>query len=306
MPWKKGNRLKLVPESQARGRTLEIFEELKQALGIPEVTVVFQAYASYPTFLDLHWRALRPVVKTQQFFGLAERLRADSYTRIHSYFDIPDLCARVEEMKFSPGARDELTGVVDLWHYCEPAFLLIVAAQFQAFESTIGHKAEAIIPASHPVFTQRPIAIDEETAPPATHAIYEDMRRTLHLPAVPVAYRNFARWPDFLQVYWKELKGLLQSPVYEGCHYGARETAFALTREFPEPVDLTVTQLSEAGLTDDDIASVVRITELFVNGLSALVLNISYAKISLEGGTHRAIPQKEIHPASTGKTEHAA
>jgi hypothetical protein len=41
-------------------------------------------------------------------------------------------------------------------------------------------------------------------------------------------------------------------------------------------------------MTDDQVSDVFRITELFVQGLSGLVLNIAVAKIGLEGGTRRA------------------
>lgn len=307
MPWKKGNRLKLVSEDQAQGRTAEIFEEIKQALGIPQVNVAYEAFANYPLFLDLHWHVLQRVVETQEFFALADRLRADAYTRVHSYFDIPDLCTRAAEMNFSIGARMELTDVVDLWHYCEPVFLLMIAAQFQIFESSVGRDGGSSRPASHPVFSSRPIVINEEIATQPTRAILEEFKRMLRLPFVPIAYQCFARWPDFLKEYWQGLKAIVQSPVYEGCHYGVRETAFALTREFPLPVELTVTQLSEAGMKDDDIASVVRITELLVNALSGMTLNVAYAKISLEGGS-RHVPSKEKITTSTGggKTEQAA
>ena len=47
-------------------------------------------------------------------------------------------------------------------------------------------------------------------------------------------------------------------------------------------------------MEDDQVASLVRITELFVGGLSALILNIAVAKIGMEGGNIR---QKEKVPA---------
>jgi hypothetical protein len=63
-----------------------------------------------------------------------------------------------------------------------------------------------------------------------------------------------------------------------------RKTAWGLVQELPYPVELTVSQLRDADIGDDDVAALVRITETFVNILSGLVLNIALAKIGLEGG----------------------
>ncbi|HYH01234.1 MAG TPA: halocarboxylic acid dehydrogenase DehI family protein [Terriglobales bacterium] len=308
MPWRKGHKLKLVPENQAQGRVREIFEEVKRTLGIPYLDDFYQALGAYPAFLEMHWKAVRPIAQSQQFFALAARLRADAYTRMHSYFEIPDLCARITDMQFSPGAREELTGVVELSHYSDPLMLLLVAAQFQAFESPFGQDELPRVPASHPVFSERPCLIEEDTATPRVKKIYDEVKRAMDLPFTPLVFRATGRWPDFLTVYWETLRTILRSPVYEGCHYGVRESAFALTREFPSVIDLTLPQLTDAGIDDEQLASVVRICDLFVDALGSTVLNVSLAKIALEGGTragaepHKRVPQ----PATAGKGDQAA
>lgn len=304
MPWRKGNRLKLVPENQAQGRVAEIYNEIRQNLGIPQVPAFFQAYAAFPVFFDLHWRALRPITANREFFLLAERLGADAYTRLHSYFAIADISESLAALNFSIGAREELRQIADLYHYCEPLVLLIVAAQFQAFDSPVGQKSVDTHPARPQTFPIQPVLIHEDIAPPSTRQIFDEMRRSLELPLIPMALRAFARWPDFLQMYWAALKTVVQSPVYEGCHYGVRETAFALTREFPGILDLTLTQLAEAGLHNEDIASIVRLTESFMTVVSGLVLNVAFAKIAIEGGTRRRMPppSEAGHPAEGAHT----
>src|SRR5512146_2211701 len=152
-PWRKGNKFKLIAESQALEPIQQIYREVKETLGLPYVSVVFQTYASYPGFLSLHWRAMRPVLATQEFFELSERQRADAYTRTFNYFDIPDLCAMVTELRLSSDARRELSGVVDIFHYANPMLLLIVAAQLQSFEAPLGRLEQTPThPAKHPVF----------------------------------------------------------------------------------------------------------------------------------------------------------
>lgn len=303
-PWRKGNKLKLVSESQAPEPIQQIYREIKQVLGVPYVSTVFQTYAAYPGFLPLHWRAMRPIISSGEFFALAERQRADAYTRVFNYFDVPDLCEQLTESLLSSDARQELSSVVDMFHYADPMILLIVAAQLQSFEAPVGRRGVASShSAEYPVFHRAPVLVSDDVAPPHTRQIFEELRRNAGMPFLNLDYRAIACWPDFLGAYADLLKRVVESPVYEGCHHSVRETAFALTREFPQPVDLSLVHLSEAGVRDEDIASIVRITELFVDSFSVLLVNTSLAKIALEGGTRPKAypPSKPAQPEAPAK-----
>ncbi len=293
MAWKKGNRLRLVPEREAQGRTREIFEDIKATLGLPHVSLIFQSYATYPPFLDLHWTRLRPLVDTQQFFCLGDRLRADAYTRMYSYFYIPNLCG---------SARDsQIKSVVELFQYANPLLLLMQAAQFQAFSSAVGEPAESLPPATRFRFQEPPILIEEHAAGATVRRLFNDIKRAMDTPFVGSTYCALAHWPEFLKDYWDFLRQMVQSPMYQECAYSVGDTAWALARELPGRFELTVDELTEAGIQDEDIASVVRTTEVFFKSLSRLTLDIALAKIGLEGGTHRAPAQ----PAPAGETQAA-
>ena len=292
MPWRKGNKLKVVREEEAQGRVAEIFREVKEALGVPHVNVIFQAYAAYPEFLERLWEAAHPLVQSREFFELADRIGAEAYTRMHNYFPIPDLCAEMTARGLSAAARQELTGTVELFHYNNPPLLLLAAAQLQAFEMRVGRAGQPTPPAEHPVFPEKPVLVEEQQAPPPTRRIYDDIRRTFGLPMVNTDYRAFARWPDFLEVYWTALKAISQSPVYQESQQGVRESAWNLAAELPVPLDLSAAKLIDDGLSDEQVSDVFRITELFVRALSGLVLNVAVAKIGLEGGTRRARPEQ--------------
>ncbi len=284
----------VVPEAQAEGRTLEIYSEIKNALGLRYVNVGFQVYGGYPVFLDAFWRMLKPAVETSVFFDLGERLRADAYTRMHNYFDIPDLCAQIDSLRFSEGAKQELTDTVDLLLYNNPLLLLMIAAQMLAFEGPVGDPAASRKPASHPIFDKHPVLLDEESAPPAIKKIFEEMKRAFGMPVVHSDYRAMARFPDFLQAYWSVLKPTIESPLYHQCLNSIRESAWALARELPGPLEMPVSTLEDAGMKEADIASVVRLTELFSHSVSGVVLNDCMARIGLEGGNQ--LPHKMETP----------
>jgi hypothetical protein len=126
--------------------------------------------------------------------------------------------------------------------------------------------------------------VDEENASAQVRHRYEEIRRVLELPYVNAEYAAMARFPDFLNLYWEFLKSELQSPLYQECQYGIRETAWSLSRELPGPLELPIEQLTDAGMKQEDIASVTRILDLFVRNLGGLVMNVAIAKIALEGG----------------------
>jgi hypothetical protein len=285
MPLRRNSRLPLVTEAEATGRTREIYQEIKLALGLPHVNLFFQAFGPHPEFLELQWRAFRPVVSTGEFFRLAERLRAEAYTRVQNYFRVPDLCGDAQQKDFSPGALHEMTGVVELFHYNNPLLLLICAAQTQALEEVAFSDVAAALPPNHPQFTVKPTTVPEESAPAPTRKLYEEIKAAMGLTFVNTDYRAFARWPDFLAEYWRVLKPALASPLYGEHKRRMCESALSLALELPAAPDLGMEALAAAGIDDEECSAIVKTTDLFLNVLSGLVLNVAFAKIGLEGGT---------------------
>jgi hypothetical protein len=162
---------------------------------------------------------------------------------------------------------------------------LIAAAQFQAFEDGPGLKKTSSSPPEHPAYQQPPVKISEESAPPAIRKIYEDIKRTLGLAFINTDYQVFANWPEFFSFYWFSVKPFATSPLNGENQHALRESAASLANELPNAPQLTVEQMQEAGLSSEEIGAAIHITEEFLNLLSGLVLNIAFAKISLEGGT---------------------
>jgi hypothetical protein len=304
MRWRKGSKIRLVSDENADGDTRALYNQIAQAFGVPQVSIFFPALAACPPFLPLMWNALRPTVESREFFHAAQRLRADAYTRVYNYFPVPDLCALMSDMQFSPGAREELTEVADLFHYRDPLLLLLFSLQTQAMESPAGNDGKATADPVHPVYDKAPLLIDESIAPAPIQKLYDEIRRTLAVPYINAEYQAFARWPQFLEVFWNLLRSMLQSPLYAEWEYGCRELAWSLARELPGPVELPAHQLLEAGLSEEDIGSISRLTQSFIQNLSGLVLSMCLAKIGLEGGNRRSV-QAEAGPAKSEPKQRA-
>lgn len=288
MAWKR-HKLHTIREWEADTATQEIYSEVELALGIVYVPTMFQVFASFPDFFRLFWNRAHPVLETREFFSAAERLRAESYTRMHNYFNIPDLGWKVENMQFSSGAQLELRRAVELYHYSHPVVLQLCAALVQAFENPETAARHGTTPARHPSHPEKPVLVEEENAPPLTRRIYEDIKRTLGTPFLSTCYFNFGRWPEFLNEYWEALKPVLSSPLFEHHRRALRESALTYAAELPEPLQLSTSEMEEAGVRRDDLSAIVQTAEFFLDLLSKQTLAMAFAKIGLEGGVRSAV-----------------
>lgn len=308
MRWKRAHRLKLVSDSEASGRTREIFREVRQSLGTPAVPVLYQAYAVCPKFLEIHWDAFRPAIQSRRFFLLGARLAAESYTRVHNYFDVPPFCRRQHIRDVE--ASTSMSRVLNYYQYLDPLLLLVAAAQMQAFEEPIGQTREAGEPTIHPEFTVAPPLVDNEGANPALQRAWQERKRVLELAFISDEHRALACWPEFYVEYWAALKELLHSPVYADCQYRLAESALSMTAELPGPVDTTISRLLDAGLSDQQVTTLARINEAFVQAFTGLVLDITLARIGLERGTAEQDapkgPAKDSEERKTGSPMRAA
>lgn len=308
MPWKKGNRFKTVPESEAPPEIRAIYEDMKDVLGVPQINIILQAYAGFPEFFKMQWQRLRPIVSSKEFFDFGNRLCADAFTRVHNYFKVPDFCSAIDRMHFSEDAKEELSEVVNLFQYYDPLLLLITSAQQQAFENPVGSGAPPVEAKSHPSYEHPAILVEQEAASQEVQKLFEEVRHFLKIPIVPTDVRAIARWPDFLRQYWVTLHPLLESPVYQQCMRSLMESAWKLAQELPGTFETTMQQISDAGVDEADAASLVRMTEAFRSALAGTLLNVSIAKIGLEGGNlslEKRTPESEMDVHVSSPTQAA-
>lgn len=287
MAWNRKKRLSLIPEAQAGPIVADTYFDIRTDLNLPSVPAYHRALANYPKFLAHQWKALHPLVRDKAFAGHTERLRAEAYTTMHNYFRIPDLMRSMQQAHLSDGARQELTNSVDFYQYRDAALLLLTAVQSVGFESA---PADASPPCPAPLALgahedqAKPVLVPEENASPAVRAIYEDIRRTLSIPVVTDDYLAMARFPDFIQEYWKALKPNAIAPLFGEYARRMGDSAANHAAELPPVPQLSVQCLEDAGISKDDIASVVHINEAFCTTYAASVLNIAFARIGLDGG----------------------
>jgi hypothetical protein len=293
MRWKKGRRLKLVREAEASPGIRAIFAEVRHALGVPEVPMLYQAYAALPKFLELHWQAFRPAIQSRQFFRMGERLNAEAYTRAQSYFDIPDLTSGDPHQAVNGDFLQHgyLSRTLEYYQYLDPLLLLITVAQMQAFDGTVGclrDDSEAGNPVS---FTTAPELAPLDGANSILFRIWEERRQMLDVAFVSDEHRALAMWPELYRRYWTALKNLVVSPLYADCQFRIGESAWQLVEDLPVQVETEIPRLLEAGITDEEVCHLARINESLITALTGLLLDITFLRIACEGGN-----RPERHP----------
>jgi hypothetical protein len=136
------------------------------------------------------------------------------------------------------------------------------------------------------MFPVSPCLLADSQTTPTVHRIWDERRRILELAFISDEHRSLACWPDFYRQYWASLRKLLQSPLYTDCQYRIGESAWSMTHELPVIVETGVSQLLEFGMQDEEVSSLARINEAFMQAMTGLVLDITFARIGCDGGTH--------------------
>jgi hypothetical protein len=274
----------------------EIYSQMQSALGLPFVDKLHQAYAVFPQFLKAHWERAQKVVESEAFFRCADRLGADAYTRVHSYLKVPDIRSELMAANLSEGARQEVCRCVELFHRSSTYSLLLCSWQKRAFEGPVGSEQIELTRADSIEPAHMPMIMRDDAMSATTKKTLEEIRKGMGAPALDVFYTAMARWPDLLCDFWKRMQVEMQSPMFDHCKQTILEHAEELCEELPGPLELTTVQLLDV-LEDGEIGSMVRITDAFEKCLSALVLNVAWTRIGIEGGNSvskaKRIPNEE-------------
>jgi hypothetical protein len=100
--------------------------------------------------------------------------------------------------------------------------------------------------------------------------VFEDIKRTLSLPALHSEYRTLALWPEYLVSAWQRVKPLVRLAAYREESERLRQLSVHLARELPFSVHLSLRSIQEAG---EEPEQILRTVERFETLLPSLILN---------------------------------
>jgi hypothetical protein len=278
----------LVRESETTDeRAREAFRDIKSALRVPLVNLIFQAWAAYPRFLDLTWRRLRPSVLTLEFGELAGSIDA----RVRGGTDgwpIIDHAAMLRARSVPESDLQRMREIVDLFTQVNPKLAILASA----VDATLRHMPVGGVGTKGPhreEERERPkefrgvrfTLIEERDAPPRVRSIYEDMRATLGLPFIETEYRAMASYPDWLEVWWKDCKPLVAGEQYHALVRELARAAADAAKLLPHRLHLSDDLLESCDIDETKRLELRRINGAFVRLLPSLIINLEVARRGL-------------------------
>lgn len=280
MTWKRPNRMHAIGESEANKCVADVYKDIKTSLSLPQVPLFFQMCAAREPFLPQFWEAVKPVVRTRSFLAAAQRLRADAYTRMHNYFEIPSASE-----SFGLAAPAELAATLELFHYQNGAMLLLLSLAAIAFDNPVGQSFISREEGSPPTFSVAPMLVEQDAADPETRKVFEEARRYYGLDMLPIEFRALAAWPAFMNQHWKLWRHVIESPMLAACEHQLLLHSIELANDLPGPIELSSATLRQQGMNEEEFSGIIRFTHNWNRASAMLLLQISAAQISAEGGS---------------------
>ncbi len=278
----------LVRESEATDeRAREAFRDIKGALRVPLVNLIFQAWAVYPKFLDATWRRLRPSVLTQEFAELAGYIETKAREGTDAW-PVGDHASVLRSRAVSESDIVRMREIVELFTEVNPKLAIMACAVDAALAGkpvggvgTKGPHREQERERPKEFRGVRFSLVEERDAPPRVRAIYEDMKATLGLPFIESEYRAMASYPDWLEVWWKDCKPRAEDPSYRLFGEELAAAAAKAAAALPHKLQLSDALLESSDIDDERRVELRRINGSFVRLLPGLIMNMQVARRGL-------------------------
>jgi hypothetical protein len=273
-----------LPEYAVTGRRKEYYEDMKRMLQVPWMGVVTMAYAHYPSFFEVLWNGLKPLVQSSAFIEQAQSLRDFVEDGVRALAP-PPLESRLQELGYAGREIDSIRDMITIFSHGNHPYLLISTITRLLLEGgdMLGTGAAHPYAGRHAPQVQVPfVLLEAHHADAPTRAVYEDIKTTLRLPFVNTDYRALARWPSYFALAWADLRKVVTSPVHAAiCAAIHDQTTEAVVRILPNPGGLATAALRAAANKDATAEEVLQMCRLFQWLLPGLVTNVAFFRSQL-------------------------
>jgi hypothetical protein len=265
-----------VPEAEATGKVKATYDDIRDSLRTPNVSLLFRVLAGYPDFLEVAWQQLKPNVITVYFETRADEIRSRAVEG-------------TARLGAPPRPDPPAAAVLRVYHYVYPKLLLAACAMrcsltgqyplLLCLPSSQKRQIRTGVPADSPQIEEvEPAAAGERVA-----GVFSDIQATLSSEFVGGGFSALAQWPDYLGWAWQSLKPVIASPEYESLRSELRRTAEAALAALPFRIDLSPHVLRLAGLNDSDLDGVRRVLDRFYAYSPGQVANVAFLSIGADG-----------------------
>ncbi|MCL4499424.1 MAG: halocarboxylic acid dehydrogenase DehI family protein [Chloroflexi bacterium] len=273
--------LNLIGDEEADDMTAGIYGDIRETLRIPWTPTIFQALASYPNYLSLAWRTIKPAVGTDEFrsdgFGIREAAEVDVQAKHKPLRTLADTAA----VGLDDDDLDHIRDAIHVFKYGNPKLAIIANALYRSFQGATVGSGDRSNPAEltneERYIREVPLEIIEENeAGEDVRGIYDDIKTALDMPIVNTDYKALAQWPGFLELAWHDLKEAMKEEWYEMVVDGVWKLSSQLANDLTVPITLDRNSVMAAGVSEDDLDALENVIDLFASGLPGLIVNISH------------------------------
>ncbi len=267
-----------VLEEQAEGDLKGIFQDIKQTLRAPFVSLVFSALATQPDYLRVAWRQLQTNAQTLYFEAQADEIRRFA---VSSMSDIG-------EMR-TPANDAGISQVLSVLHYVNPKILLAVAALRSSFlgqvprTSVLPPAEKRQVAPGHAAGMPEITLADPNSGDERLRRIFGDISAASPTGLVSSEYRALATWPDYLEGAWSAVKPRMTTLEYRRATRQLRWMADEAVLGFPFRMDATPHTLRLAGLSEQQLDTVRTVLDDFYRESAESVANVTVFTTGIEG-----------------------
>lgn len=269
-------------------RVREAYRDIKASLRVPVVSSLFQAYAVVPRFLDYTWRRLRPNVLAKPFVDHGRAL-GEHAEREAAEWAQGDHAAGLRARNVGEGDIVRMREIAGMLVDVDPKLLIIAHAvrmamsgvkvggggtgthQFSGDEDRLARDYRGLSMA----------IIEERDAPLRVRTAYEEIKTASGAPFVSGEYRAMGAFPDWLELWWHDMKAAMKTPRFATACHEIEDAAIDAARRLPYALNLREEALARAEVSADERARIASANEAFCQMLPGIVLGTALAHRAL-------------------------
>lgn len=205
-----GDPVPAIAEAEATGEIAALYDDIRRALGVPVVNLVWRHLATIPGGLAWAWGSVRPAYVDGSAAALAAAFRAS--------LALPPLPRLADEVLRAAGidatAQGAITAVLANYDRSNMTNLIALAALLARLDGEIGEPAAIAALSEPPLDLPLPKLLAASEMAPATAALVTRLNLIGERDQgriVASMYRHLAHWPAFLALAWA-----LLAPLHAG------------------------------------------------------------------------------------------
>ncbi|MEE2875739.1 MAG: halocarboxylic acid dehydrogenase DehI family protein [Chloroflexota bacterium] len=263
-----------------------LYVSVKDAFRVSFVPEVFVRLAEFPNYFRHVWPQLVPSIETVGFLKSALYMADMALDAAQDVYEpVLDHDAYWPETAVD---QESLRLAVDLFHYVQPQLLLVLAGLAEAFDrEEIGGYGSVEV---------RPRTKREDTHF-ATGLIFSDqfsegadIRGVLGTSRVPDIYRSTGEFPNFVELFWQEVKELHSYPDFRRRSRGLYYYARSATKFLANPIRASEADLLKLDLEVQDILVLRELIDDELLQTAVMMMHAECMRIVL-GDTAREVVQ---------------